>query len=119
MFKVKTLNHISPACKEILTEDRYTLSDTMESPDAIFVRATNMHEYEFNPELLCIARAGIGVNSIPVDRCTENGIVVFNSPGANANGVKELFVFGNNSCVVRFVKIVSLVGKYNFCTFSI
>ena len=93
MFKVKTLNHISPACKDILTDDRYQIADDMENPDAIFVRATNMHQYDFNPELLCIARAGIGVNSIPLERCTENGIVVFNSPGANANGVKELFVF--------------------------
>ena len=92
-YKVKTLNHISPACHEVLTEERYTMSDEMEAPDAIFVRATNMLDYEFNPELKCIARAGIGVNTIPVDRCTENGIVVFNSPGANANGVKELFVF--------------------------
>lgn len=93
MFKVKTLNHISPACKDILTADRYQLSDDMASPDAIFVRATDMHSYLFNPELLCIARAGIGVNSIPLEECTERGIVVFNSPGANANGVKELFVF--------------------------
>ncbi len=93
MFKVKTLNHISPACKEILRPERYTLADDMENPDAIFVRATNLHEYNFNPELLCIARAGIGVNTIPLDKCTEQGIVVFNSPGANANGVKELFVF--------------------------
>ncbi len=93
MYKVKTLNHISPACKDILTDKLYAIADDMEAPDAIFVRATDMHQYDFNPELLCIARAGIGVNSIPLDRCTENGIVVFNSPGANANGVKELFVF--------------------------
>lgn len=94
MYHVKTLNHISPACREILATDRYAISDDMEAPDAIFVRATNMLDYEFNPELLCIARAGIGVNSIPLDRCTEEGIAVFNSPGANANGVKELFLFG-------------------------
>jgi len=113
MFKVKTLNHISPACKEILTDDRYTLSDTMEAPDAIFVRATNMHEYEFNPELLCIARAGIGVNSIPVDRCTENGIVVFNSPGANANGVKELFVFGLSMASRDILPALNWVYSYD------
>ncbi len=94
MFKVKTLNHISPACQDILTPDRYSLADDIQSPDAIFVRATNLHDYPFNPELLCIARAGIGVNTIPLEECTEKGIVVFNSPGANANGVKELFVFG-------------------------
>ncbi len=94
IYKVKTLNHISPVCQEVLTPDRYAMSDDMESPDAIFVRATNMLDYQFNPELKCIARAGIGVNTIPLERCTEAGIVVFNSPGANANGVKELFLFG-------------------------
>ena len=94
MFKVKTLNHISPSCMEIMTPDRYEISDTMAGPDAIFVRATDMHNYEFNPALRCIARAGIGVNSIPLKRCSEAGIVVFNTPGGNANAVKELFLFG-------------------------
>ena len=93
-YKVRTLNHISPVCREVLTEDRYVMSDDQEAPDAIFVRATNMLDYQFNPELKCIARAGIGVNTIPLERCSESGIVVFNSPGANANGVKELFLFG-------------------------
>ena len=94
MFKVKTLNHISPVCMQVMTPERYEISDTMEDPDAIFVRATNMHNYEFNPSLRCIARAGIGVNSIPLQRCSEAGIVVFNTPGGNANAVKELFLFG-------------------------
>ena len=94
MFKIKTLNHVSPVCKDILTDDKYSIADDMEDPDAIFVRATNMLDYEFNPSLRCIARAGIGVNAIPLDRCSENGIVVFNTPGGNANGVKELFLFG-------------------------
>ena len=75
MFKVKTLNHISPSCMEIMTPDRYEISDTMADPDAIFVRATDMHNYEFNPALRCIARAGIGVNSIPLKRCSEAGIM--------------------------------------------
>ena len=94
MFKVKTLNHISPSCLEIMTPEAYEISDTMADPDAIFVRATDMHSYEFNPALRCIARAGIGVNSIPLKRCSEAGIVVFNTPGGNANAVKELFLFG-------------------------
>lgn len=94
MFKVKTLNHISPSCMDVMTPDRYEIADDMADPDAIFVRATNMHNYEFNPALRCIARAGIGVNSIPLQRCSENGIVVFNTPGGNANAVKELFLFG-------------------------
>ena len=93
MYKVKTLNHISPSCMDVMTPDRYEISDTMAYPDAIFVRATDMHNYEFNPSLRCIARAGIGVNSIPLKRCSENGIVVFNTPGGNANVVKELFLF--------------------------
>lgn len=93
MYKVKTLNHISPSCMDVMTPDRYEISDTMADPDAIFVRATDMHNYEFNPSLRCIARAGIGVNSIPLKRCSENGIVVFNTPGGNANAVKELFLF--------------------------
>ena len=93
MYKVKTLNHVSPSCMDIMTPDRYEISDTMADPDAIFVRATDMHNYEFNPALRCIARAGIGVNSIPLKRCSEAGIVVFNTPGGNANAVKELFLF--------------------------
>lgn len=93
MFKVKTLNHISPVCLEVMTKDRYIIDDNMDDPDAIFVRATDMKEYAFNPSLRCIARAGIGVNSIPLKRCSENGIVVFNTPGGNANAVKELFLF--------------------------
>ncbi len=92
MYKVKTLNHISPVAQQVLTTEDYEMGDNLDSPDAIFVRATNMQDYTFNPELTCIARAGIGVNTIPLERCSENGIVVFNSPGANANGVKELFV---------------------------
>ena len=94
MYKVKTLNHVSPVCMKVMTEDRYTISDDMQDPDAIFVRATDMHNYEFNPSLRCIARAGIGVNTIPLQRCSEAGIVVFNTPGGNANAVKELFLFG-------------------------
>lgn len=94
MFKVKTLNHISPSCKDVMTPDLYEIADNMEDPDAIFVRATDMHNYEFNPSLRCIARAGIGVNTIPLQRCSEAGIVVFNTPGGNANAVKELFMFG-------------------------
>jgi len=93
MINIKTLNHISDACRKYLPEDRYKMGDDVENPDAIFVRATNMHDYEFAPQTLCIGRAGIGVNTIPLDRCTESGIAVFNTPGANANGVKELFLF--------------------------
>ena len=70
----------------------YTVGEAVENPDGIMVRSAVMHEMEFAPELKAIARAGAGVNNIPIDRCSEAGIVVFNTPGANANGVKELAV---------------------------
>ncbi len=94
MYKVKLLNNISPVAREILDKDRYELSETVEKPDALFVRASDLHHYDFNPEIKCIGRAGIGVNTIPLDTCSQKGIVVFNTPGGNANGVKELFLFG-------------------------
>jgi D-3-phosphoglycerate dehydrogenase len=75
---------------ETLEKSRYHASDDIEDPDAILVRSAKMHDYEFNPELLCIARAGAGTNNIPVEKCGEAGIVVFNTPGANAESVKEL-----------------------------
>ena len=94
MYKIRTLNNISDSCREILRSDEYIIGDNVSDPDAIFVRATDMHDYPFNPELLCIGRAGIGVNTIPYKECIEKGIAVFNTPGGNANGVKELFLFG-------------------------
>ena len=72
--------------------DQYNVGEDVQNPDGIMVRSAVMHEMEFGSELKAIARAGAGVNNIPIDRCTENGIVVFNTPGANANGVKELAV---------------------------
>ncbi|MDO4414814.1 MAG: phosphoglycerate dehydrogenase [Erysipelotrichaceae bacterium] len=93
MYKVKTLNNISDSCKDVLTSADYIVGDDVQRPDAIFVRASDMHGYPFNKELKCIGRAGIGVNTIPLDECSEKGIVVFNTPGGNANGVKELFLF--------------------------
>lgn len=91
MYKVKTLNKISKVGLTTFT-DKYEISDEFEAPDAILVRSAKMHDYTFNPELLCIARAGAGTNNIPCDRCAEEGIVVFNTPGANANSVKELVI---------------------------
>ena len=72
--------------------DAYTVGEDVKNPDGIMVRSAVMHEMEFNPELKAIARAGVGVNNIPIERCSEAGIVVFNTPGANANGVKELAI---------------------------
>ena len=93
MFQIQTLNKISPVGLAELGEN-YQVADTVDNPDAILVRSAVMHEMEFGSNLLAIARAGAGVNNIPLDRAAENGIVVFNTPGANANGVKELALAG-------------------------
>lgn len=90
MLQIKTLNNISNAVRDILTPDSYAIDDATEQPDAILVRSAKCHDMTFNPELRAIARAGAGTNNIPIDRCTEAGICVFNTPGANANAVKEL-----------------------------
>lgn len=90
-FKIKTLNGISESGLERFG-DNYEISEKINNPDAIVVRSASLHEMDFSDELHSIARAGAGVNNIPIDRCTEAGIVVFNTPGANANAVKELAV---------------------------
>lgn len=89
MYNIKLLNKIA-SCGTELFDDKYTVGENVENPDAIMVRSAAMHDMEFGPELCAIARAGAGVNNIPVDACAEKGIVVFNTPGANANAVKEL-----------------------------
>ena len=91
MYHVKTMNKISKIGLAEL-DDRFEISDTMEHEDAILVRSAKLHDYEFPAELQCIARAGAGVNNIPLARAAEAGVVVFNTPGANANGVKELTI---------------------------
>ena len=90
MYNIKKLNAISGVVCDYLTEDTYTISEETEDYDAILVRSAKCHGMCFPDNLLAIARAGAGVNNIPVDACAEQGIVVFNTPGANANGVKEL-----------------------------
>ncbi len=93
MYKYHCLNPISDVGLERLTEE-YVPVSTMEKADAVLVRSTVMHNMEFSPKLKAIARAGAGVNNIPLEECAEEGIVVFNTPGANANGVKELVIAG-------------------------
>ncbi len=90
MYNVKTMNKISRAGLDVLAPEKYAVGDNIANPDAILVRSAKMHDCEFNPELMCIARAGAGTNNIPIERCSDNGIVVFNAPGANAEAVKEL-----------------------------
>ncbi len=94
MFEIKTLNKISPSGLDRFDTTKYAYGDDIAAPDAIMVRSAAMHDYAMNPELKAIARAGAGVNNIPVADCAEQGIVVFNTPGANANAVKELVIAG-------------------------
>ena len=90
MIRVKTINNISPLGTQILTERGLTAGPDIHDPNGILVRSADLNEMEFGGSLLCIGRCGAGYNNIPVARCSENGIVVFNSPGANAEAVKEL-----------------------------
>lgn len=93
MYHYYCLNPISEVGIDAMTENYVPVSDPKKA-DALLVRSAGMHDMEFSPELKAIARAGAGVNNIPLERCAEEGIVVFNTPGANANGVKELVVAG-------------------------
>ncbi len=93
MYQLYCLNSISPKGISQLSKD-YRQSDCIENADAVLVRSTAMHDFSFPEKLTAIARAGAGVNNIPVQRCSEDGIVVFNTPGANANGVVELALCG-------------------------
>lgn len=93
-YNIQLLNAISDIIHTILPKDTYTIADQIDQPDGLLVRSAKIHDMEFASNLRAIARAGAGVNNIPVDRCTDEGIVVFNTPGANANAVKELVLAG-------------------------
>ena len=92
MYRIKTMNKISPVGLNRFDRERYAVSDSMEDENAILVRSAKLHDYPFPDSLLAIARAGSGVNNIPLERCSEQGIAVFSTPGANANAVKELVI---------------------------
>ena len=92
MYNIKLLNKIAKIGTDNFNKNKYTLSENINDPDAVLVRSADMHAAPLNPSLKAIARAGAGVNNIPVDECSKRGIVVFNTPGANANGVKELTI---------------------------
>lgn len=110
MKKIKLLNKIAPVGINQFNKDEYEISTSFEAPDAIMVRSASMHDMEFNKNLLAIARAGAGVNNIPVDECAKKGIVVFNTPGANANGVKEL------TLAALFLASRNIVGGINWAS---
>lgn len=92
MYRIKTMNKIASAGLDQLDKSRFQVGGDVENEDGILVRSAPMHDYAFPQALRAIARAGAGTNNIPIDRCSENGIVVFNTPGANANAVKELVI---------------------------
>lgn len=92
MFKIKTLNKIASVGTRNFDKTRYEVGNNVDNPDAILVRSANMLDTEYPAQLKAIARAGAGVNNIPIDQCSQKGIVVFNTPGANANAVKELAI---------------------------
>ena len=107
MAKINCLNPIA-ACGMDLFNDTYEVVDDFAAADAVLVRSAAMHDLELSDNLLAIARAGAGVNNIPLDKCAEKGIVVFNTPGANANGVKELVIAG------LLLASRDLMGGYNW-----
>ncbi len=92
MFKIQMLNKISDCGLDLIPTESYEVASDIANPDAVLVRSANMLDMELSSNLKAIARAGAGVNNIPIDKCTEKGIVVFNTPGANSNGVKELVI---------------------------
>ena len=92
MLKVKLMNKIAKVGTDVLHKAKYEVSESLENEDAIMVRSAALHDMPFSKNLRAIARCGAGVNNIPVDKCTKEGVVVFNTPGANANAVKELAV---------------------------
>lgn len=94
MFKIQTLNKIDAEGLSIFPLSNYEIASELPNPDAIVLRSFKMHDMELPKSLKAIARAGAGVNNIPIEKCTDKGIVVFNTPGANANGVKELVIAG-------------------------
>ena len=94
MYKIQTLNKIDQEGLQVFPAANYEIASELAEPDAIVLRSFSMHEMEIPKSVKAIARAGAGVNNIPIAKCTEKGIVVFNTPGANANGVKELVIAG-------------------------
>lgn len=115
MYSIQTLNKISFAGLDCFPRDLYKVDEERSEPDAILVRSYNMHDFELPRSLKSIARAGAGVNNIPVQRCSKKGIVVFNTPGANANSVKGLVIAGlflsSRRIVEGIIWAKSLIGK--------
>lgn len=107
-YKIKTLNKISSKGLSLFPKEQFDLASEISSPDAILLRSFDLHNEQFPESLKAIGRAGAGVNNIPVEDCTQRGIVVFNTPGANANAVKELVISG------MLLASRDIVGGINF-----
>lgn len=115
MFKIQTLNKIDTEGLTLFPLSSYEIASEIPNPDAIVLRSFDMHNMELQESLKAVARAGAGVNNIPIEKCTDKGIVVFNTPGANANGVKELIIAGlllaSRDIVESVVWAKSLIGQ--------
>ena len=109
MFRIRTMNKISPLGLEYFPRDRYEIASEIPNPDAILVRSADLISEEIPPTVLAIARAGAGYNNIPVTACSEKGIVVFNTPGGNANAVKE------QAIAAMLLSSRNIVGGINWC----
>ena len=94
MYNIQTLNKIAHCGTDLMDKSKYHIGEDVKNPVAVLVRSASMHDMELSDSLLAIARAGAGTNNIPIEKCSEKGVVVFNTPGANANAVKELILAG-------------------------
>ncbi|MCG6187132.1 phosphoglycerate dehydrogenase [Maribellus maritimus] len=115
MFKIQTLNKIDPEGLKLFPLSNYEIASEIPNADAVILRSFKMHDMELPSSLKAVARAGAGVNNIPIEKCTEKGVVVFNTPGANANGVKELVIAGmllaSRDIVESVTWAKTLIGK--------
>jgi D-3-phosphoglycerate dehydrogenase len=109
MFRIRTMNKISPLGLELFPRDKYEVASEIPNPDAILVRSADLHSIEIPASVLAVARAGAGYNNIPVAACSGRGIAVFNTPGGNANAVKELAIAG------LLLSSRNIVGGINWC----
>ena len=109
MFRISTMNKISPLGLELFPRDKYEVASDLPNPDAVLVRSADLHSIEIPASVKAISRAGAGVNNIPISQCSEKGVVVFNTPGGNANAVKELVI------AAMLLASRDIVGGINWC----
>ena len=110
-YKIKTLSKISPKGLDLISETACVLDEESKDPDGVLVRSTKLSESNLNQSLKAISRAGAGVNNIPIDLCTERGVVVFNTPGSNSNAVKELVLAALMLSSRNFISSINFVNN--------